>query len=94
VPLTTIDKLVDELKLARVDFIKMDIEGAEVKALLGARSTLQRFHPRMSLSVYHHPAHPVEVPQAALAAWPSYSVECGPCNALSASVRPDVFYFR
>lgn len=94
VPLTTIDNLVSELSLDRVDFIKMDIEGAEVKALQGARSTLQRFHPRMSLSVYHQADHPVEVPRAALAAWPSYAVECGPCNALEHSVRPDILYFR
>jgi hypothetical protein len=39
-PLTTIDKLVAELKLPKVDFIKMDIEGAEVKALNGARETI------------------------------------------------------
>src|SRR5436309_2024868 len=46
-PLTTIDKLVDELKLERVDFIKMDIEGAEQRALQGARATLAKHHPRM-----------------------------------------------
>ena len=32
IPVTTIDKLVAELKLERVDFIKMDIEGAEQRA--------------------------------------------------------------
>src|SRR5438046_1342408 len=32
VPLTTIDKLVQELALPRVDMIKMDIEGAERQA--------------------------------------------------------------
>ena len=37
-PLTTIDKLVAELNLPSVDFIKMDIEGAEVKALQGGQS--------------------------------------------------------
>lgn len=94
VPLTTIDRMVAELALDRVDFVKMDIEGAEVKALQGARNTLQRFHPRMSLSVYHQDDHPVEVPRAARAAWPSYSVECGPCNAVESHVRPDVLYFR
>lgn len=94
VPLTTIDRMVSELSLDRVDFIKMDIEGAEVKALLGAHSTLARFHPRMSLSVYHQLDHPVEVPRAARAAWPAYAVECGPCNALDDAVRPDVLYFR
>lgn len=94
VPLTTIDAIVAELSLNRVDFVKMDIEGAEVKALHGARSTIQRFHPRMSLSVYHQDDHPVEVPRAARAAWPGYSTECGPCNALDNSVRPDILYFR
>jgi len=93
VPLTTIDKMVQELALDRVDFIKMDIEGAEVKALLGARDTLQRFHPRMSLSTYHQDDHPVEIPRAARAAYPAYQTECGPCNALERAVRPDVIYF-
>jgi FkbM family methyltransferase len=94
IPLTTIDRMAAELNLDRVDFIKMDIEGAEVKALLGAHSTLARFHPRMSLSVYHHPDHPVQVPAAARAAYPGYTLECGPCNALDSAVRPDVIYFR
>ncbi|MCC7154476.1 MAG: FkbM family methyltransferase [Bryobacterales bacterium] len=92
-PLTTIDKLVDELKLPSVDYIKMDIEGAEVKALLGARNTLARFHPRMALSTYHQDDHPVEVPKAARAAFPGYKTECGPCNAEGFRVRPDVVYF-
>jgi len=94
VPLTTIDNLVTELKLERVDFIKMDIEGAEVKALYGAKATLAKFHPRMSLSVYHDPAHPAEVPQAARAGWPGYQTECGPCNAVPGAVRADIMYFK
>jgi len=92
-PLTTIDRLAAELALDRVDFIKMDIEGAEVRALQGAADTLKRFHPRMSLSAYHQDDHPVEIPKAARAAWPGYHVECGPCNALPRAVRPDVLYF-
>ena len=59
-PLTTIDKLVAELNLPSVDFIKMDIEGAEVKALNGGRATIAKYHPRMGLSVYHAPDHPVK----------------------------------
>lgn len=92
-PLTTIDKMVDELKLPRVDYIKMDIEGAEVKALIGARNTLAKYHPRMALSTYHQYDHPVEVPRAARQAWPGYRTECGPCNAEGFRVRPDVLYF-
>ncbi len=46
VPLTTIDLLVAELELSRVDFIKLDIEGAEREALKGAKDTIQKHHPR------------------------------------------------
>ena len=93
VPLTTIDKLVSELKLERVDFIKMDIEGAEVKALEGARETIARFHPRMALSVYHAPDHPQTVPVAARAAWSGYRIECGVCAEANGAIRPDILFF-
>jgi FkbM family methyltransferase len=74
VPLTTIDKLVAELKLDRVDFIKMDIEGAERNAVLGAKETLRRFKPRMALCVYHRPGDPVAIPRAVLDLAPGYHV--------------------
>lgn len=91
--LTTIDKLVEELKLDRVDFIKMDIEGAETRALNGGRATIAKFHPRMALSTYHQAEHPKTVPAAVLAAWPGYKSECGPCAEIRYGVRPDVLYF-
>jgi FkbM family methyltransferase len=95
VPLTTIDKMVDELKLDRVDFVKMDIEGAEVKALIGGKSVLARHHPKLSISVYHVPDHPVEVPRAIRDAWSGYRMECGPCAVVdNARIRPDVLYFH
>ena len=46
-----IDDVVRELKLTRVDAIKMDIEGAEVIALRGAMETLKRFHPKIVVEV-------------------------------------------
>ena len=94
IPLTTIDKLVAELKLARVDFIKMDIEGAEPQAILGARGTIAKFHPRMALCTYHAPDHPQKVPKLVRAAWPGYTTECGPCAEANHAVRPDVLYFH
>jgi FkbM family methyltransferase len=93
-PLTTIDKLVAELNLPKVDFIKMDIEGAEVKALNGGRATIAKDHPRMALSVYHAPDHPVEVPKAAKEAWTGYTIECGPCAVANGKIRPDILYFH
>lgn len=55
VRVTSIDRLVDTGEMERVDFIKMDVEGAELAALEGARETLLRFRPRLAISVYHKP---------------------------------------
>jgi len=93
-PVTTIDKLSAELGLERVDYIKMDIEGAEQRALLGARETIRKFHPRLSLSTYHRPDDPVKIPQIVRDAWSGYRIECGPCAYADGRIRPDVLYFR
>ena len=93
-PLTTIDKLVSELNLERVDFIKMDIEGAEPKALAGGRATLAKFHPRLSVSAYHEPDHPELIPKVVRSAWEGYQTECGPCAMEHATIRPDILWFH
>jgi FkbM family methyltransferase len=38
----TLDRLLSELRIDRLDFLKMNIEGAERRALLGARETARR----------------------------------------------------
>jgi FkbM family methyltransferase len=45
VPLTTLDDFVRETDIDRLDFIKVDLEGWEVRLLLGARQSLARFRP-------------------------------------------------
>ncbi len=49
----TIDDLARAKGLPHVDFIKMDIEGAELEALKGAEDSIRRFRPRLAISVYH-----------------------------------------
>lgn len=50
---TTLDTLVASQALARVDLIKMDIEGMELRALQGGLQTLQRFTPKLAICTYH-----------------------------------------
>lgn len=50
---TTVDALVAEHALPRLDFIKLDIEGMELAALMGAATSLRRFRPKLAVCVYH-----------------------------------------
>lgn len=45
-----------------IDFIKMDIEGAEIKALNGAKESIGRWNPTLAISAYHELEHLWEVP--------------------------------
>lgn len=44
------------------NLIKMDIEGAELDALWGARQTIMRYRPGLAICVYHRPEHLWQVP--------------------------------
>ena len=94
IPLTTIDKLVAELKLDRVDYIKMDIEGAEPRALAGAHDTLVKWKPRLSIATYHHTDDAEVILRAVRAIRPDYRMQCGPCSEADNAIRPDVLYFN
>ena len=94
VPLTTIDRMVTELHLQRVDFIKMDIEGAEPNALRGAVRTIERFHPRMAISLEHRPTDPDTISTLTRQLWPDYSVECGACTNMNGHLQPVVMFAK
>src|SRR5262245_16953576 len=51
VALTTLDAIVAALELDRIDFIKADIEGWELRLLSGGAATLRRFRPCLMLEL-------------------------------------------
>ena len=58
----TIDYRTDADRLPAVNFIKMDIEGAELNALKGAEQTLRKWKPQLAISVYHELEHFWQIP--------------------------------
>lgn len=56
----------------RVTFIKLDVEGAEYKALEGARRAITNNHPKLAISIYHKPEDIFELPELILSMDDSY----------------------
>jgi len=48
-----LDNFLTKLNISNVDFIKMDIEGAEIEALNGAIKLLKRNNPNLAIASYH-----------------------------------------
>ncbi len=58
----TIDDLVKKNNIEKVNFIKMDIEGAEPNALKGAIETIKKFRPKLAIATYHSMDDFVNIP--------------------------------
>jgi hypothetical protein len=73
----SIDDFVQKNNIDKIDFIKMDIEGAELNALRGAIKTLNKFRPKLAISVYHDLNHFWGIPQFILSLGLNYKFYLG-----------------
>lgn len=60
------------LKNEKVTFIKMDIEGLEMKAIKGASKIIKEQKPRLAICIYHKPDDFVSIPELLLELRPDY----------------------
>ncbi len=47
---------------AKPNFIKMDIEGAEIEAILGAKEVIKKYTPILTIAIYHKPYDIWDIP--------------------------------
>lgn len=74
---TSLDDYVSKQDVRRIDYIKMDIEGAEVAALKGASGIIARYKPRLAISAYHKPDDLWEIPELIRKINPEYKLYFG-----------------
>jgi len=70
VEVKTIDQICKNLSPTH---IKMDIEGAEMGALIGGEYTLRKYRPKLAISLYHRPRDIVEIPLYLMKLLPNYN---------------------
>ena len=69
----------EEIKVDAIDrfdipatFIKMDIEGSEYEALVGARKTIRKHQPNLAIAMYHKPEDLLQIPLYIKSLCPDY----------------------
>jgi hypothetical protein len=100
IKITTLDSFVESNGLARIDFIKADIEGAERDMLKGATRVLHDFAPKLAICTYHLPDDPVVLEGIIKESNPDYQVihlrhklfACVPYRLLSTSIDHQPYY--
>ncbi|MEO7650421.1 MAG: FkbM family methyltransferase, partial [Bryobacteraceae bacterium] len=98
VPVRPLDEMLRDLDVGKVDFIKVDTEGAEREVLKGAAETLRRDRPLLMLDSYHLPDDAVVLPNVIHGINPAYRATCAACSPSrdksDKRVVPYVIFFR
>lgn len=69
-----VDSIDNVLKGKKVTFIKMDIEGAELQALEGAKNSIRKYQPKLAICVYHNIDDLLEIPNYVKSLNPEYKL--------------------
>ncbi len=70
IEVVAIDDVVDK----KVDFIKLDIEGAEKEALEGSKKIISKYRPVIAVCVYHNQNDFIQIPEYLLTLVPDYKI--------------------
>lgn len=70
----TIDEYCINNAINRLDYLKMDIEGAEYEVLYGAKETIRKYKPKLAICVYHKPEDILLIPQLIKELVPEYKI--------------------
>jgi FkbM family methyltransferase len=92
-----LDEIVAELGLESVDYVKIDVEGAEAEVLEGATEVFRSYRPVVMVDSHHGSTGWMRAPEILRLAEPSYEPVCGPCQMSETEpdwVVPHVMFYH
>lgn len=69
-----VDSLDNVLNGEEITYIKMDVEGAELNSLKGAKNIIEKYRPRLAICVYHKTDDLLTIPDYILSINPDYKL--------------------
>ena len=72
---TTIDNLFYKKKIP-LSYLKADLEGYEIKMLIGAYQTIKKYKPKIAITTYHEKEHASWIANYLRQIDPQYRVKC------------------
>ncbi len=76
IKVVSLDSFFDSTKV-KPTLIKLDIEGAELEALKGAKEIIKKYKPKLQICIYHHTEHSWEIPLFIKSLVPEYKMYLG-----------------
>lgn len=76
IDVVTLDSFLSS-ELQKINFIKMDIEGSEMNALLGAKNLIRQYQPKLAICIYHLKGDLWEIPLLIKQLNPNYKLYIG-----------------
>ena len=73
VKVTTLDKLFYEKEIP-ISYIKIDLEGYDFDALLGAKELIKKNKPKIAVTTYHHYEHAEQIESFLKSIHPTYNI--------------------
>jgi len=68
----SLDHILETAITPPVTYIKIDVEGADLDVLYGARQTIQKYRPRIAIAIYHTDEHMLAIPETIHEMCPEY----------------------
>ena len=97
VPARPLDEMVKDLGLETVDYLKVDVEGAEAEVLEGSAGTLSAYQPTVMVDTHHGSEGWTRAPEILRGAREAHEAVCGPCQINEAErsrIVPHVMFYR